>query len=130
MTDQTRDIDILIIDDEPTVASALSRMLRLEGFGVETAQTAKEGLSKIKSQRYSLLICDQNMPEMPGIQLIKKAHEEGFEGREILITGLERTPEVAYAASNGLEVFHKPWNTEILKQKVHEVLQSEPERQG
>ncbi len=122
MTDKARDVDVLIIDDEPTVARALSRMLTLEGFNVETAQTAEEGLELISQKSCSMLICDQNMPEMMGTQLIQEAHDRGFNGKEILMTGMERTPEVEYAEKSGLEVFHKPWDTEQLKKRVRDVI--------
>ncbi len=122
MTDKPREIDVLIIDDEPTVATALSRMLRLEGLTVETAQSADDGLRRVKESGCRVLICDQNMPEMMGTRLLATADENGFRGKKILMTGLERTPEVEYAARSGMEVFHKPWDTEELKSRVQRAL--------
>ena len=120
MSNDLRDIDVLIIDDEAPVAKALRRMLQLEGFNVEIAVSAEEGLEKIRESDCSLLICDQHMPDMSGTQLIEKAHQNGWKGKEILLTGLERTPEVEFAEKAGLRVFHKPWNTDELKKMVRE----------
>ncbi|MCD6227975.1 MAG: response regulator [Candidatus Omnitrophica bacterium] len=66
---------ILLIDDDPLVLKTLKKLLKAEGYCVELAKAAQEGLEKGKTLNVDLIICDVKMPEINGIELIKQVKE-------------------------------------------------------
>ena len=63
---------ILIVDDDRSVADTFARMLKLEGFGVETALSAEAGLELADKVRPNAIILDMRMPIMNGLQFLRK----------------------------------------------------------
>jgi CheY-like chemotaxis protein len=63
---------ILIVDDEEVICSILARRLTREGYSCVTAHNGKEGLNHFYKDSFSLIISDIKMPEMDGIELLKK----------------------------------------------------------
>jgi putative two-component system response regulator len=63
--------NVLLIDDDPVARAALSEMLSLEGYTVESAGSARSGLSMVLSGRFRLIITDWVMPDMTGIDLCR-----------------------------------------------------------
>ena len=78
---------ILIIDDEQQLLKLVSMLLSQKGFQVETAVDGVEGIEKLKSQQFNLIICDLNMPRLDGIGVIKKARSSGIDTPFIFFTG-------------------------------------------
>lgn len=66
---------ILVIDDDVLVLKTVKKLLDREGYIVETSKNAKEGIEKIKSEDFNLVVCDVRMPETDGIELIEHARE-------------------------------------------------------
>lgn len=62
---------ILIIDDSPTLRKVLSYLLKKKNIDTDLAQNGREGLEKIESRSYDLVILDMNMPVMGGIEVLK-----------------------------------------------------------
>jgi two-component system response regulator AtoC len=62
---------VLIVDDESGMRHMLSVLLEREGYSIDTAQNGKEGLDKIKSNEYALVLCDIRMPEMDGLTFLE-----------------------------------------------------------
>ena len=63
---------ILIVDDEEVICSILARRLTREGYSCVTAHNGKEALRHFYKDNFSLIISDIKMPEMDGIELLKK----------------------------------------------------------
>ena len=83
---------ILVVDDDKLILGTLRRLLRKEGFEVETAQSGLEALEKIKNSDFNLIITDIRMPNMDGIETIKEARKYLLESNrepipELIITG-------------------------------------------
>ena len=57
---------ILVIDDDPSIVSALSRLLQRDGHTVETADNGQHALERLREHRYDLLLCDLRMPDLAG----------------------------------------------------------------
>lgn len=66
---------ILIIDDEAPIRRTLKEILEYEKYKVDDAPTGKEGLAKIQSETYDLILCDIKMPGMDGIEVLQLARE-------------------------------------------------------
>jgi len=77
---------ILIVDDDRPMRSFLSTILRDDGHIVEEAKNGREGLSKIESGDFDLVITDLRMPDISGIDLIRSGHEKKPDLLWIIIT--------------------------------------------
>ncbi len=64
--------DILIIDDEKELSSVLARLLSLEGYKTDIAETAKEGLSIFRKEEHALVITDVRLPDANGLGLLEQ----------------------------------------------------------
>jgi DNA-binding NtrC family response regulator len=65
---------ILVVDDEPDMVENLVRILRREGYRCSSAVEAAKGLELLEAQRPDLLLTDLKMPEMDGMELLRRAH--------------------------------------------------------
>ncbi len=79
---------ILIVDDEDNVRSVLLRHLQEEGSECVACPSALDALSKMKDQRFSLVISDVMMPGMSGMEFLRLVKKEDPETAFIMITGL------------------------------------------
>lgn len=67
---------IMLVDDSPTVLLSIGSILTKDGYGVEKAGNAEQGLAKLKTGfKPDLLITDLNMPGMNGIEFIKEVRK-------------------------------------------------------
>ena len=115
---------ILIIDDEPQVLQALERILRNE-YEVLLAQSGAEGLKKLKkTSDIALILCDQRMPEMTGVETLQKSLSLAPQAIRILLTGYSDIESVIHAINKG-KIYHyiaKPWETQELKLEIKRAL--------
>lgn len=77
---------ILIIDDEKVIRSTLREILEFEKYDVDEAQDGAEGLDKIKSFDYDVVLCDIKMPKMDGMEVLEKAKELGKDTQFIMVS--------------------------------------------
>ena len=59
-------LTILVVDDEPTITSALARLLRRDGATVETAGNGQGALARLQTRCYDVILCDLLMPTLDG----------------------------------------------------------------
>ena len=108
---------VLVVDDEEHVRSSLSRVLEREGYAVTTAESGEEALSVLRGRAVQVLISDNNMPGMSGLDLFKKVRERHPHVVRIMLTG-DDDPELAVRSINEAEVYRfirKPWNNQDLR---------------
>lgn len=79
---------LLIVDDEISLCQLLEIAFRKEGHSVETVSTGEGALGKIASQVYDLIISDIRMPDLTGIELLKRTRESRIPSAFILITAV------------------------------------------
>ncbi len=78
---------ILVIDDEEQLRKALSRIIELEGYEVYQAETASQGLKMFERENdFSLVICDVKLPDINGLEVLKKIKSKNTYAEVILIT--------------------------------------------
>lgn len=122
---------ILAIDDDEQVLSAITRDLRSEYsndyriLSTSSPEEALEALQELKKKNESLalLVADQRMPEMSGVEFLRKALEIFPEARRVLLTAYSDT-DAAIEAINELQLdyyFIKPWDPP--EEKLYPVLQ-------
>ena len=71
---------ILVVDDSKAMRLIVRRTLRSAGYGayeIDEAENGKQALERIKAARPNLVLCDWNMPEMSGIDLLRALRAEG-----------------------------------------------------
>ncbi len=112
---------ILIIDDSLVQGAQLESILK-EDYDVTIAQTAEEGLEKVKSEEFSLILLDVVLPGMDGFTLLEKLQDDMELSRipVILITSLaESEHEQRGLLSGAVDYITKPFNPLITKARVN-----------
>ncbi len=113
---------ILIIDDEQQLLKLVSMLLSKKGFQVETAVDGIEGIEKLKSQQFDLVICDLNMPRLDGIGVIKKARSSGIDTPFIFFTGHGNETLMIESLKFGARGFINKPHFDNLEKLIDEVL--------
>jgi len=117
---------ILIVDDEESILNSLQRVFHKEGYELITARSGQEGLARLKEEgkEFSLIISDQRMPGMNGVEFLEKAKNIFPQAARILLTGYSDTEAVVEAINKGgiHRYMAKPWNEEELLFHVHQAL--------
>jgi len=83
-----RNISVLYLDDDVAGARLVQRSLGRHGFAVETAPDGVTGIKKLRDGKYDVLVTDQNMPVVTGLDLIRKLVKEDALPSTIMVTGL------------------------------------------
>lgn len=83
----TETLNILVIDDEPVVCSSCRRLLKEEGYSVETVSRAKEGMQRMKQKDYDVVITDLRMPDITGLEMLEFIKNNFPDTQVIMITG-------------------------------------------
>ncbi|MDG5799646.1 sigma-54 dependent transcriptional regulator [Marinilabiliaceae bacterium ANBcel2] len=78
---------ILVIDDQKSIRNTLQDILGYEGNEVSLAEDGKQALELIKAQKFDIILCDIKMPEMDGIEVLKRVMEINSEVPVIMISG-------------------------------------------
>ncbi len=115
---------ILFVDDEVQILKALSRLFRQEPVQVYTANSASEALALLDRESIQLVMSDQRMPEIPGVDFLQSVRERWPEVIRIMLTGYTEM-NVAVQAINQGEIHRlvtKPWNDEELRATVRQAL--------
>lgn len=125
---QTQDSDelrILVVDDEPYIIKALSRMLVLHGYKVLHADNAQQALEQLGSTEVALMLTDNRMPGMGGIELCRLARELHPETVRVMLTGYSDLNDTILAINEGavFKFATKPWDEKGLCDIVAESLQ-------
>jgi len=89
---------ILAVDDEPNIRRSLEMILSAAGFAVEEAASAKEAEQKLAQQNYDLMLLDIVMPEMDGLEFLKRLRDLPARPIVIMVSG-NATIENAVAAT-------------------------------
>ena len=113
---------LLLVDDEPHVLSALKRALRGEGYDVFAAGSAAEGLDILAAHDVQVIISDQRMPEMSGVEFLSRVRELHPESIRIVLSGYTELSAVIEAVNRGAiyRFLTKPWDDEQLREHVRE----------
>lgn len=109
-------LSLLIVDDERGILNTLEESFR-DMFRVHTANSGTEALQIFRDKEIHLVLSDQRMPEMTGVELFGKLKEINPTPVRILITGYSDINVVIRGLNEGLmwQYVTKPWDTEDLK---------------
>jgi CheY-like chemotaxis protein len=121
------DTSILIIDDEPSIASGLKRLLSRDGYIVETVANGHMALTKLRERSYDLLLSDMRMPEIDGPSLYRMLEQEypHLLRRVIFLTGDTLNPETKmFLDQSAVPCLTKPCTVTEIRRAIQQVLQA------
>ncbi len=112
---------VLLVDDEPEILFSLRGLLRRE-FDLYTAQGGAEALEVLRQHPVHVIMSDQRMPEMTGVELLRRARGECPEAVRIIFTGYADIKAVVDAINQGqiYRYLTKPWDPDELVAVLHE----------
>jgi response regulator RpfG family c-di-GMP phosphodiesterase len=115
---------VLLVDDEPSVLSALRRLFRSQGYRIEQATSGAEALLVLAMQPVDLVISDMRMPEMDGAALLAQVRQNYPGVVRILLTGYADISATIAAINQGAihRYIAKPWDDQEMLMVVGEAL--------
>ena len=116
---------VLCVDDERNILSALKRLLRKEDYRLLTGKSGQEGLEILSQNEVQVVISDQRMPEMNGIEFLKEVRKGYPNVLRIILTGYTDVDTITKAISEGhiYKFFLKPWSDHQLKLEIRQALE-------
>lgn len=120
-----RNINILVVDDFSTMIRIVTNLLKELGFtNIDDANDGSKAWPMIQSGKYDFVVSDWNMPEMTGIELLKKvrADETLKDMPFMLITAEQKRSQILEAAQAGVDGYIvKPFTAATLKEKIDKI---------
>ena len=114
---------ILLVEDEPAVASIVTDLLRSEGYRVEGAADGWEGLKRATEQTFDLLILDVMLPGLGGFALCHTMREQGFDGAVLMLSAKGEIPDRVEGLRTGADDYLvKPFDSDELLARVGALL--------
>src|ERR1051325_10353660 len=92
---------VLVIDDEADIRESLETLLSMEGYAVDLAQNAAEGLRALESKGYDLVLLDLMMPDRSGMEVLREVRERDTETPIFLITASGSVEAAGEAPKSG-----------------------------
>jgi DNA-binding NtrC family response regulator len=115
---------VLVIDDESDIREGLELLLTSEGFGVDLAQNATEGLHKLENHSYDLVLLDLMMPDRSGMEVLQEVRERDRETPIFMITAYGSVEAAVNALKLGAnDYFSKPWDNEKLIIEIERMIE-------
>ena len=112
---------LLIVDDEPNVCDSVHDLLRRE-FRVLKAHSAEEGYQLMQQEEVHIVMSDQRMPQISGVELLTKLKARYPQAIRMLFTGFADLESVIAAINQGhiFQFIRKPWQPEDLLTSVRQ----------
>ena len=115
---------LLVVDDEEHIRSAIAEALELEGFRVDTADSGVSALEALARTSYDLMILDIRMPDVDGVQVMTRVHQQFPELRVVVLTGYAALESAITAVKTGaVDYLEKPTSTHEIVRTVKMALQ-------
>lgn len=113
---------LLLVDDEENIVSALVRLLRRDGYRILKANSGMQGLELLAQNTVGVIISDQRMPGMTGVEFLSKVKELYPDTVRIVLSGYTELNSVTDAINRGAiyKFLTKPWEDDLLRANVDE----------
>jgi len=121
---------ILVVDDEEDILGLLSELLQRWGFEADTVTNGREALERFHGRDFDLVLTDLKMPDMDGLELLRRIREENPRVPVLMLTGFPTVDSAVQAIQEGAyDYLIKPINPEELRFRIQKALaQSEQMR--
>ena len=118
---------VLIVDDFATMRRILKNVLRQVGFtNIIEADDGKAALKELKKEKFDLILCDWNMPEMPGIDLLRHVRsDDALKSIPfVMVTAEAQKENILEAVKAGVSNYVvKPFTAVTLKEKIDKIFE-------
>ena len=115
--------NVLVIDDESDIRESLGVLLGSEGYAVDLAQNAAEGIHKMSSRGYDLVLLDLMMPDRSGMDVLQEVRQRDRETPIFMITAYGSVEAAVKALKFGAnDYFSKPWDNEKLLIEIERMI--------
>jgi len=113
---------LLLVDDEENILAALNRTLRRDGYHIVTANNAAEGLQRLTEHDVDVIVSDQRMPGMTGVEFLRRAKDLYPQTVRMVLSGYTELQSIIDAVNEGAiyKFLTKPWEDERLREHVAE----------
>lgn len=119
---------ILLVDDEPAILLTLKALLEIHGFEVETATSARDAKSKLRTSSFVMVITDMRMEsDQAGLEVARAAKEASYRPAVALLTAFP-TSDDAWRDDGADEMLVKPMNSAVLIQQLEALLVAHEDR--
>jgi len=119
---------ILLVDDEVAVLLTLKAVLEISGFDVDTAASGREGVSKLHTREYHMLITDMRMEhDVAGVEVIKAARAAAYHPAVALLTAFP-VAEEDWQEMGADQLLVKPMHTRLLLQQIEDLITSHEQK--
>lgn len=119
------DLDVLVVDDAPTMRRIVKGLLHELGFkNMREAENGSTALEELKRKKADLVVADWNMPVMTGIDMLKAIRaDEALKGIPVLMVTAEAKKEnIVVALQAGVSNYIvKPFNAKTLEDKLNKI---------
>src|SRR5579863_10366230 len=116
---------ILVVDDEPDIRESLETLLSQEGYQVGLAANATEGLNRLETGLYDLVLLDLMMPDKSGMQVLEEIRARDQDTPIFMITAYGSIEVAIDALKRGAtDYFSKPWDNQKLLIEIDRMLAS------
>ncbi|WP_077037607.1 EAL domain-containing protein [Pelomonas sp. KK5] len=124
--DRQRERTLLLVDDEENIVAALKRLLRRDGYRIITASSGAQGLQKLVEQPVDVIVSDQRMPGMTGVEFLRRAKELYPQTVRIVLSGYTELQSITDAVNEGAiyKFLTKPWDDERLRGHIAEAFRN------
>jgi len=117
---------VLVVDDFATMRRILKNILKQIGFSnIAEADNGKTALAELKKEQFDLILCDWNMPEISGIELLQKirSDDELKDTPFVMVTAEAQKDNILEAVKAGVNNYVvKPFTAETIGEKLKKVL--------
>src|SRR5438067_11287185 len=114
---------VLVVDDEPNITDLVALALRYEGFSVEKAGSGRAALSAVQKFKPDLVILDVMLPDLSGLDVMKRLVAAGRKVPVIFLTARDSTEDKVHGLTvGGDDYVTKPFSIEELVARVRVVL--------
>jgi DNA-binding NtrC family response regulator len=112
---------ILLVDDEPEFTRVLSERIQSRGVDVDTAASGREALEKVRDRGYDAIILDLSMPEMDGLETLRRLVAD-HPGLQVILLTAHATLEKGIEAIRlgAMDFLEKPAEIQRLMDKIRQ----------
>lgn len=116
---------LLLVDDEPNILASLKRLFRPDGHIILTANGGVEGLEVLSKHKVDVIISDQRMPGMTGVEFLRAAKVNYPDTIRIVLSGYTELQSVTDAINEGAvyRFLTKPWEDGQLREHIHKAFE-------
>ncbi len=120
--------NILVVDDDMSVRTIFSSILRKEGYRVTAVKDGYEAIKAVNQESFNLALVDLRMPGLDGIQVLEKIKSTRPQTRVIIYTGFGSLEDETEAISKGAtDYLTKPFSANELRVGVKKALENDKE---